>query len=66
MCGMVPCGSEPDAAAGTRATGRRSSRCPAANASEYAMSAQMMPTNPSAMKLIIIVLSAFFERTSPP
>ena len=30
------------------------------------MSAQTMPTTPSATKLIIIVLSAFFDRTSPP
>ena len=30
------------------------------------MTAQSTPTNPSEMKLIIIVLSAFFERTSPP
>ena len=28
--------------------------------------AQMTPTKPREMKLIIIVLSAFFERTSPP
>ena len=30
------------------------------------MTAQSTPTNPSEMKLIIIVLSAFLERTSPP
>ena len=30
------------------------------------MSAQARPTTPSDAKLIIIVLSAFFERTSPP
>ena len=30
------------------------------------MTAQSTPTNPSEMKLIIIVFSAFFERTSPP
>ena len=39
---------------------------PAVNASEYATSAQMTPVKPSAMKLIIIVFSAFFERTRPP
>ena len=27
---------------------------------------QPLPTNPSEMKLIIIVFSAFFDRTSPP
>jgi hypothetical protein len=30
------------------------------------MSAQATPTKPSEMKLIIMVLSAFFERTNPP
>ena len=30
------------------------------------MSAQMTPVKASAMKLIIIVFSAFFERTRPP
>ncbi len=30
------------------------------------MSAHSTPTNPSEMKLIIMVLSAFLERTSPP
>jgi len=39
---------------------------PGANASEYATSAHTRPTPPSATKLIIIVLSAFFDRTSPP
>jgi len=39
---------------------------PSVNAIEYPMRAHNTPTNPSEMKLIIIVLSAFFERTSPP
>ena len=39
---------------------------PAVSASEYPTSAQSTPTNPSEMKLIIMVLRAFFERTSPP
>jgi hypothetical protein len=30
------------------------------------MTAQRRPTNPSEIKLIIIVFSAFFERTRPP
>jgi hypothetical protein len=37
-----------------------------ANASEYPITAQTTPTTPSDTKLIIIVFSAFFERTRPP
>ena len=57
---------EPDAAQEQPRARRRSSRCPGANASEYPMTAHDTPTNPSEMKLIIIVFSAFFDRTSPP
>jgi hypothetical protein len=39
---------------------------PGDRASEYPRSAQAMLTNPSEMKLIIMVLRAFLERTSPP
>jgi hypothetical protein len=39
---------------------------PGQKASEYPPIAQRMPTTPSAAKLIIMVLSAFFERTRPP
>ena len=39
---------------------------PGLSASEYPTSAQSTPTNPSEMKLIIIVFKAFFDRTSPP
>jgi hypothetical protein len=39
---------------------------PGANAREYPTTAQSTPTNPSEMKLIIIVFNAFLERTSPP
>jgi hypothetical protein len=39
---------------------------PGANASEYPMTAHRRPTKPSEMKLIIIVLRAFFDRTRPP
>jgi hypothetical protein len=42
------------------------SALPPLKASVYPSSAQAMPTNPSETKLIIIVLSAFFARTSPP
>ncbi len=39
---------------------------PSAKARLYPASAQTMPTAPSATKLIIMVLSEFFDRTSPP
>jgi hypothetical protein len=39
---------------------------PGDNASEYPTSAHSTPTNPSETKLIIMVLRAFLERTSPP
>ena len=39
---------------------------PGLRASVYPMKAQSTPTNPSEMKLIIIVLRAFLDRTSPP
>jgi hypothetical protein len=35
-------------------------------ASEYPTIAHATPTKPREMKLIIIVLSAFFARTKPP
>ena len=62
---MVPCASSP--------TPRRRNRdvspiqlLPGANASEYPITAHSTPTNPSEMKLIIIVFRAFFDRTRPP
>ena len=66
-CGMVPFRLEPDPAqeqtveqlADQSVAGRRmraSIRSPPT----------AMPTNPKDTKLIIIVLSAFFDRTSPP
>jgi hypothetical protein len=62
---MVPCGSRP--------TPLRPSRdrspirlLPGAKESEYPATAHTTPTNPSEMKLIIIVLRAFFDLTSPP
>jgi hypothetical protein len=42
------------------------SALPVPKASEYPMIAHSTPTKPSDTTLIIIVLSAFFERTSPP
>jgi len=64
-CGMVPLASIPTPL--RNAFDRSpSSALPEVKASEYPRSAQATPTNPSEMKLIIIVLSAFFERTSPP
>ncbi len=64
-CGIVPCGSS--------VTPRRKKYDvppiqlePSANAREYPMSAQRTPTKPSDTTLIIIVLSAFFDLTSPP
>ena len=62
---MVPCGSRPTPRRNTRDRSP-SQLLPGANASEYPTTAHRTPTNPSEMKLIIIVLSAFFERTRPP
>ena len=39
---------------------------PVPNASEYPTIAHSTPTNPREMKLIIMVLRAFFDRTRPP
>ena len=39
---------------------------PVLNAREYPRSAHTIPTKPREMKLIIIVLRAFLERTRPP
>ena len=63
--GIVPCGSSvtplsrPNCSPPIHAV-------PGANASEYPSSAQVTPANPNAMNDIIIVFSAFLERTSPP
>ena len=64
-CGIVPCSERPTPFRKTRDVSPIQ-LFPGAKASEYPMVAQSTPTNPSEMKLIIIVLSAFLERTSPP
>ena len=65
MWGIVPSGSSPTP---LRKTFDRSPihLLPVVNAREYPMNAQRIPEKPKAMKLIIIVLSAFFDRTNPP
>ena len=64
-CGIVPCGSS--VTPRSRLKFRLPTRdVPGANASEYPRRAQATPANPNAMKLIIIVLSAFFDLTNPP
>ena len=67
MCGMVPPGSSPRPTSLRARNDRSPSQAlPVPKASEYPMTAHVTPSTPSDTKLIIIVLSAFFERTSPP
>ena len=67
MCGMVPPAASPSPTSFSARNDRSPSQAlPVPNASEYPMTAHVTPSTPSETKLIIIVLSAFFERTSPP
>jgi hypothetical protein len=64
-CGIVPCGSSPTFLSRARERSPMAA-LPGPKASEYPINAHTTPTTPSAMKLIIIVFSAFFVRTRPP
>ena len=63
--GIVPCGSSVTPLSRLKPS-PPTSEVPGANASEYPRRAHATPAKPNEMKLIIIVLSAFLDRTSPP
>ena len=62
---MVPWTSSPTFCRNTRERSPRTA-LPGLNANEYPSRAQVRPTNPKADTLIIKVLSAFLDLTSPP
>ena len=64
-CGTVPLGSSPTPAS-RKFEKPPDNEDPSPNAIEYPISAQPTPTKPSEDTLIIMVLSEFLERTSPP
>ena len=64
-CGMEPLGSTPTPSSSAIEKSPNQA-LPSPKAMEYPSSAQSTPAMPSATKLIIIVLSAFLERTRPP
>ena len=63
--GIVPCGSSVTPRSRLKLS-PPSQAVPGANASEYPSIAHATPAKPNEMKLIIIVFSAFLDRTSPP
>ena len=64
-CGIAPSGSRPTPRRPANAS-PPANPLPPSNASEYPTSAHATATVPIALTLIIIVLSVFLERTSPP
>jgi hypothetical protein len=64
-CGMVPLASVPTPLS-PRLAKLPSNGPPSPSARLYAATAQVIPTTPSATKLIIMVFSEFLLRTRPP